>query len=79
MTEAIARPLEVEGSRSLWSAAGERLLANRAAVLAATLLAAVLVAAFIGPWVSSHADGDCRLVAVAARQPALFERPPVRH
>jgi oligopeptide transport system permease protein len=55
MTEAIARPLEVQGSRSLWSAARERLLANRAAVLAATLLAAVLVAAVMGPWVSPHA------------------------
>jgi len=55
MTEAIARPLGVDVGRGLWSAARERLLANRAAVLAALLLAAVLVAAFIGPWVSPHA------------------------
>ena len=54
MTEAIARPLAVEVGRGLWSAAGERLLANRAAVLAAMLLAAILVAALIGPWVSPH-------------------------
>jgi oligopeptide transport system permease protein len=52
MTEAIARPLDVEVS--LWSAARERLLANRAAVFAATLLAAVLIVAFIGPWMSPH-------------------------
>jgi len=55
MTEAIARPLGVEVGRGPWSAAGERLLANRAAVLAAMLLAAILVAALIGPWVSPHA------------------------
>ena len=54
MIEATPGSLELAGSRSPWSSARERLLANRAAILAASLLTAVLVAALIGPWLSPH-------------------------
>ena len=51
MNEAVARPLRVErGGDGLWSAAWRRLRANRAAVLAAALLAGVVVVAALGPW-----------------------------
>ena len=55
MSEALLRAFGAShGGDGLWSAAWRRLRSNRAAVLAATLLAGVVVAAVLGPWVSPH-------------------------
>jgi len=55
MSEALLRAFGAShGGDGLWSAAWRRLRSNRAAVLAAALLAGVVVAAVLGPWVSPH-------------------------
>lgn len=41
-------------SRSLWASAQRRLLANRAAVASAILLAVIALACIAGPWLSPH-------------------------
>jgi oligopeptide transport system permease protein len=48
-----ARPAAFKG-RSLWADARRRLLANRAAVASAVLLAAIALACIVGPWLSPH-------------------------
>ena len=55
MSEALLRAFGAShGGDGLWSGAWRRLRSNRAAVLAAALLAVVVVAAVLGPWVSPH-------------------------
>lgn len=55
MSEALLRAFgDSHRGDGLWSAAWRRLRSNRAAVLAAALLAVVVVAAVLGPWVSPH-------------------------
>ena len=55
MSEALLRAFGAsQGGDGLWSAAWRRLRSNRAAVLAAALLAVVVVADVLGPWVSPH-------------------------
>lgn len=55
MSEALLRAFGASHrGDGLWSAAWRRLRSNRAAVLAAALLAGVVVAAVLGPWVSPH-------------------------
>jgi oligopeptide transport system permease protein len=50
---ALARGRPVRG-RSLWGDAWRRLLKNRAAVAGGIVLAAIALAAIVGPWVSPH-------------------------
>ena len=55
MSDALLRAFGAShGGDGLWSAAWRRLRGNRAAVFAAALLAGVVVAAVLGPSVSSH-------------------------
>jgi oligopeptide transport system permease protein len=55
MSEAMLRAFGAShGGDGRWSGAWRRLRSNRAAVLAAALLAVVVVAAVLGPWVSPH-------------------------
>jgi oligopeptide transport system permease protein len=52
---AVERPRPGAGkSRSLWADARRRLLANRAAVASAVLLAVIALACIAGPWLSPH-------------------------
>ncbi|MCH6551038.1 MAG: ABC transporter permease, partial [Planctomycetes bacterium] len=50
---AVERPGAVR-SRSLWSDARRRLIANRAAVASAVLLTVIALACIVGPWLSPH-------------------------
>jgi oligopeptide transport system permease protein len=51
--QAVARPDSFR-SRSLWADARRRLLANRAAVASAFVLAVIALACVVGPWLSPH-------------------------
>ncbi len=54
VAEVLNQAAAVKG-RSLWVDARQRLIGNRAALVSAVLLAALLVLVIVGPWLSPHA------------------------
>ena len=69
---AVERPRPgVVKSRSLWADARRRLVANRAAVASAVLLALIALACIAGPWLSPH--GYDRVYRDYVKVPASFD------
>jgi oligopeptide transport system permease protein len=69
---AVERPRPgVVKSRSLWADARRRLVANRAAVASAVLLAVIALACIAGPWLSPH--GYNRVYRDYVKVPASFD------